>query len=91
MTDYKLYFAYFHQVLPGGVAVSVLSELSPGGALMKGYSDQQLHRENSLLLLLLCFYFFPKIWLNISFPSWRRLMAGYKRDGFFLCFFKNIF
>ncbi|XP_046581673.1 general transcription factor IIH subunit 1-like [Haliotis rubra] len=32
------------QVLQGGQAMSILSELSPGGALMKGTSQQQLHQ-----------------------------------------------
>ncbi len=33
------------QVLHNNIAVSVLGELSPGGTLMQGYTQQQLHRE----------------------------------------------
>ncbi len=33
------------QILPSGVAATALAELSPGGALMHGYTQQQLHRE----------------------------------------------
>ena len=37
----------FIQVLSNNVAVAVLGELSPGGALMQGFSQQQLHRKCS--------------------------------------------
>ena len=33
------------QVLPSASAMNVLGELSPGGALMQGHTQQQLHRE----------------------------------------------
>lgn len=34
------------QVLSGSQAIVILSELSPGGALMKGTSHQELNRKS---------------------------------------------
>ena len=36
---------FSNQVLPTQSAVSVLWELSPGGALMQAHTQQQLHRK----------------------------------------------